>query len=201
MAHPYLHNGDAKMRLDNTICMYNKKPVHVYVTDECEENHVKLRYVGGNNKWQFVDYTKPEFCYKSIPLGYCLYGRRSIYLSRCPLRRQKQGLHQRALRVDGRKVGDYEAEEIMAMKTFRDSILGKFPTLEEAVKMILDQDYEAVPIHRHVCIDVGDGIVMPIRYRMRLVGMYDTRSNQMTMIPGPEASVMERVFASLGLEI
>ena len=81
------------------------------------------------------------------------------------------------------------------------SVLGEYPTLKEAITMLRDQGYGSVALHRFVAIQEGDGIVMPITYRMRIVGMYDTRQGVMVMVPGPEASIMERIFATLNLEM
>ena len=84
-----------------------------------------------------------------VPLGWCNWKHRSFYLVRLPERRWRQGLRQNCLRTtNATRVRPPSIYSI----SMRNTIVGNYPTLEECVEFVDNEESQEMAFSRRFCV-------------------------------------------------
>lgn len=176
---------DAALKLHETICRYRGEPVWVQtdgaalmlspLTDRGRHTHI----IKSNDE---------EFDISSVPLGYMnSWGRNKTvhYLTRRPIRRTRQGLCIQAVSArrlsmtgttkDSFQGGGYCAE-LMFSQGMIDMIMGKYPTLGQALATLREdckkneKSCSEIAISREIALGINELGIINVFYRDELVG-------------------------------
>jgi hypothetical protein len=164
---PYENLGDAQMRLQGTIVLYDGEPV--YITD--------VREVGpGDPKGDiFRVYASPlpydpgirraeemrkfisskKFDLAPFPMGFMNFQGNVFYCTRLARRQQRQGLSAgtlSALPVGNPTVGAHRFETLISVPEFLDCIKGRYPTVAEATRQIEEAGATGIAFSRSFCL-------------------------------------------------
>lgn len=174
MGKAYYQHSDAKMRLDGTICLFDGKPVLVQVVDKKHMVRIcpvdKIHTVHPKD-WQEVLYTDDKFSYKSPPLGYVNYNKQAYYLTRIPDRKQRQGLTLDILTSRPKMLPGYSFESAIFNQGYIDLCRNKYPTIDEAIKLLDSDKAESVAISRSTALSFLGRNVLGLLYKGRQVGI------------------------------
>ncbi|QIG73028.1 hypothetical protein EVB99_037 [Rhizobium phage RHph_N3_19] len=144
---------DIKGRLHNTIIRYKEHP---YMCNT-EGTVIGLHDISSGNLVLQVDSDDENLDISSINIGFVnIYSpdlKLCVYLKREPLRQFKQGivlelLTQKVLRAGS---GGLSKSALMC-RGFVDAVLGRFPTYNEALKMITKDSWHSVALSRDIAI-------------------------------------------------
>lgn len=196
MAEPFLSLDDTRNRIHRTVCMYKRKPVYVQVQEMNEISVIPLRRDRPEAK--FINVADADFSYKSPPLGYMNYQDSVYYVMRIPTRQIRAGLCTETLTSDPR----IPADDYIMTKAFEDCIMGKHPTVRDAVKKLQGQKALGVAVHRHLALKL-DGSCHPhfaIHYRSSKVGTFDPDRGIFFFEDSPFRSFLERIVFDLHLQ-
>lgn len=182
---------DVRRRLVSSICRYQGKPV--YVRTNVGPN-IEIQSMDGVGTRSVVPHTHPDFDYRSPPLGYMNLEKQAWYLTRQPDRNNaRAGLSQDMLVCSN---GEYAPG--FATKEMGDCILANHPTYQEAIKNVLENDWESCAFHRHFSI-VRAGLGLGVHYRGRLVGLLEL--GRLRLIQSGESSFLEHILRKSGVMI
>lgn len=157
----YDNANDAHRYLNNTVCMFDGKPVYVA---ECRRNRdnrngidviaYPIPYTGLDAAF-VIDLADARFNAMKFKLGYMQYGDDVVYLSRRPSRIQSQGLCGSNVTVRGNRDlnGRGGFNVVVREKGFSDMMTGEYKTPDEARKMLTENPrLRAVPISRDIAL-------------------------------------------------
>ncbi len=170
MGDAYWDAHSVEMRLDETICLYQGKPVYVQVDrDRLGDGHTLKAYKldGRMRNPTRVDYRTEDFDYRAFPLGYMNSDRNAYYLTRVPARQQKQGLERRQLR------GIPELPHMEGWfygRDMEDCILGRYPSVPEALEKLDTYAVESIAVSRNVAIRMRSTGGTKLLYKGRTIG-------------------------------
>lgn len=125
---------DLHQKLDNTLCRYKGRPVYVRVDSGRAGVHI-YNVHDTNTPIDKIKATDPDFDVASIPLGYVQYRDRVYHLARIPVRRVKQGLDIRSIRVrnlDG-SGGDILVNHLIFSKEFEEMVANRGNRLSDVL--------------------------------------------------------------------
>lgn len=195
MAEAYLNRNDLHLRLDRSICLYDKVPYFV-MTEGATGNDIKLYTLDGQlrGKPKVVDHTSDKFEDRSVPLGYYQSGETAHYLQRIPSRTQNQGLRQNNISA----LPDLPRREYdwFTSKNMENCILGKCTTIKDALEKIAN-GHTSVAVHRHVAIGLVDRKRIALYYKGKLCALL--KSAGWEWFEGEEMSVIKKVVTKLGI--
>lgn len=193
---PYLNQQDASMRLHQTVCLYKGEPVFVQFNEEGSATKVTISYFDESKRRpKTIHYTDPEFTYEPIRLGYMNTKGNTYFLSRSPVRRQKQGLTYNSISVSPKKSVFFSFPCLPLMKT----IIGDYPTLKQAFKWMDEGKVEGVAVDRDVAFRRNDVDMYDILFKERTVGRYSLVTNQINWESTEMTSIIFRILESKGL--
>jgi hypothetical protein len=148
-------------------------------------------------KPKVVDYTDEKFDYKQFPLGYG-YSKKhgGHYYSRIPDRKQSQGLHYQTLRVDGKPA----QANAMLSEAMENCILGKYPTIQEALAIVQAGPGTVAPFHRRMAVAQIDRGLTCLKYRLRTVGILDGKKS-FKLLDNRDKEFLRSVISKEGVSV
>lgn len=156
----YDNAQDANRYLSNTVCYWAGEPVYVA---ECRASRndrnaieayvYKLPY--GFSEGFYCNIGDERFNAFKFRLGYINHNNNVVYMSRRPARIQSQGLCSNNVNIRGSLNGRHRDDfnDLVRSKGLTDMLMGKYPTLDEARKTLLEKsDVRAVAFSREFAI-------------------------------------------------
>lgn len=134
-----------------------------------EDNHILRKQMNS-----------PKFNnFRPFPLGMYNQGAQCFFTQRNPTRKSEQGLAQGMLDIYG-FTGNYRGRVSKSAfsihnEQFRNTILSNYPTLEETLAVIRDDNYvnESVGFHRDMACVQGELDMTFLAYKDSIVGLFD----------------------------
>lgn len=185
----FLSRDDLHMRLHGCLCMYNGEPVKVEVGDFKKDTDITVLYLDAKKKKEVVDYTSDGFTASGIKLGYVNYEGSAYYTARIPVRRNQLGINLNNTNAKG--------ELILFSKQMRNTILGKYPPLSDAIKAIASDKVVKMAFHRHFAVEMNSIHFMNLLHKDRVVGTI-TFKGSIHLFDTPDASFIGRILAREG---
>lgn len=189
---------DIKMRLHNSVLMFNGKPYFAKINAKIQLALWTLSGIeqGANPEYPDVSPEDPGLSLSTPTLGYCnnTHDGHAYYLSRGTFRRQKQGLDQDGIiqsREDLKMMmpGNHLT---LAWTLVEKTLINEYPTLENAVKFLKGSKHAVShAFHRKLClIKTNDPDIFQLAWATRRIGLYCASRNTATL---------SRDFAQMGL--
>jgi len=186
---------DVRFRLSGTICRYKGRPGYIGDTRGASVYFQDL--VNQGEGYKVIDHRDGDFDYRSPPLGYMNYGGNACYLSRIPDRdNQKMGLGQHV--IDARPSLEDRRSWFVSVEMGK-CILGEHPSLEEALKLLNEDEAESVAFHRHFALSKLNAKVFGIHYRGRLVGLREGEAFR--LLEAQDVSFIEPILRKAGIMV
>lgn len=196
----YLNRQDAVMRLDGTICKFEDDPVYVEFHGEDDPHKVHISYFDGSGRRsKTVKYTSPDFTYHPINLGYININNNAYYLSRSPVRRQKQGLARDSIRILPHPRGLHGSFHYFPSIELSKTIKGDYPSLKKAIKSIERGKVKGIAVDRDVAFRESDMDLFSILFKERIVGHYNVNTQTVTWENNEMTSIIFRILERKGL--
>lgn len=206
MGKAYFNRTDARMRINGTICMYDGTPMYV-MTDGVEDDlsvsimppedcfkHPKQQ------RRKTVKYTDDKFVYKSPGLGYVFFGGSAYYVSRIPDRKQRQGLSYEVIFVKKTPAAlSIANDSILYSEAMTKSMIGSFPSLKEAIDLVISGEAESVPISRAIAIRKVARSTIALDYRTKFIGTRDIGDNLFKLLSFQEKPFLIKILAKEGI--
>ncbi len=152
---------EIKFRLENSVVLYNNKPVYICRIGNVEREEAKE--LARVYFWELPLSLKVEaketrkflssrhFDLSPFPMGYMNHGGGAFFVSRTPIRQQRQGLavgNTVFLDVKGRRPEGMGFNEMCRSPGFLSMVEGKYPSFAEAGDMMNDLKVSSVAISR-----------------------------------------------------
>ncbi len=172
----YETQEEISFRLLNSVVLYDGKPVYISRVnlpenaDEKKEiarvHFFELPYgvevdrygdpiPGMKGKGKGVEQRKylssKNFELAPFKMGYCNMGDEAVFVSRNPVRQNRQGLSQGTtsiLDINGKKSGNYGFNHLIAAKGFSDMVAGSYPTFKDVGDLLGDNEKSSVALSR-----------------------------------------------------
>lgn len=181
-----------RMRLNHTLCLYDKKAVFVD-TEDTMPGYVTISQKGKAN--EVIPITDPKFKYNDIKLGYCNIGQFVTYLTRRPERKFASGLRMGVVN-SSRPVVMQPRDVNLFSESVCNMIENNYPTLERALFLVESNKNKAVAFHRWFCFEKDDRAnVINLLWKENICGTYDLERQQVNWIVNPYMSLIQRVIA------
>lgn len=196
----YLNKDDVFMRLHDSLVKYSGVP---YLAIADEKNIVLRSLVTKTNLFS-VDANSPLLDISSIEIGYINYSAGKVfYVSRMPLRKQKQGTSYINCVCYSLGSRDMEivSKELIYSKSVHDAIRGVYPEYKEALQSIRDGLRSAVAISRNIALGTGpsgEKGVINIYFEQELIGEINSE-DEAVLLPSYNDSVVVMSLANLGI--
>lgn len=214
MAKPYLTQRDCAMRVDNTLCTYAGKPVHVRVREQDQPNVIHIMdvtlWARGLGTQKRVNIEDPLFSVTPVELGYINHPSippKAWYLYRQAQRRPRQGLSTDNINVMGGLGMDVLA--MLGTPAFVDMWADKYPTFKECLDSVLsppkkEREKDDVPkfkattkasmaFHKHLCIEgKPSDTIVSVYMQGVCIGVYCPRSGKLSLNKGLLAESSDR---------
>jgi hypothetical protein len=152
---------EVKFRLENTVVMYDEDPVLITRVTNLEEAAEKgeiarvfftqLPYLGNAPKETRKYLSSKRFDLSPFKMGYMNYEGQAVFVSRTPVRQNKQGLcsaNTLFTDIKGRKSEVLGFSRMLRTEGFVDMVKGKFPDFKVAGDMLDDKDASSVAVSR-----------------------------------------------------
>lgn len=192
----YLNYQDAMMRLNDTICLYEGEPVYVVMSGNDQTEAVIRFYDGTSRRSKVINYTDDKFTYHPIRLGYMNIGKNTFYLTRSPVRRQKQGLSQdNIVNQSNTRI----SSRWFPSKGLTHCIQGKYPSLKDALKLLNDRKTKGVAVDRDIALKLADTSTITIYFKERTVGLFDLQKRSVSWSENEMTSIIFRILERKGL--
>jgi len=171
-------SADLHLKLHETVCRYDGKPVWVTVPGN---GLVRLYDLPSRRNPKDINSEDVRFDVASVPLGYVnMWSHKLVtYLSRIPIRRVKQGLCLRSLtlaRIDGRKEGTFSTSSVIVSQGFVEAIEGTYPSIEKALAKLRkemneeEKIFPQIAISREVALTINGVGVINVFFKTEHVG-------------------------------
>lgn len=163
-----------------TVVLYQKKPVFISSVnaDKCF-NTYSLENM--KEKVGVLSVTDKDFDFLPVPLGFCNHNKDALFLQRIPKRQYKQGLCKTNLKVntitddaDGDGIKQLQGIKVRSLSH---CIGGLYPTLENAISLIVKEGYRSVAFARKLAIDTD----LALFYTDYKVGMVDETTGKFSI--------------------
>ncbi len=142
----FLHEEDARTRLNHTVIRYDGEPMFIAIEDEVAH----IRPLGRSSGWQEIDWADRRLDHSSPPLGFVNKDGTATYVQRNPDRRWQASVHDGNCVVEVINKGDCPPR-LFDSRAFGDMIKGEYPSYEEARDIALG--YNACAFSRHLAVD------------------------------------------------
>jgi hypothetical protein len=193
MGSPFHNVEDKRMKLQGTICMWQGLPYMVFA-DGYPGNEVELYRLGEGTRKK-VDYTDPDFNYKSVPLGYIDYGRKAYYLTRVPNRQNKAAVAQETISIIPKQ--EMYVDTFFNTKQMENCVLGIYTTYERALQEVVTGKSVSRAFGRRLAV-VNEGRVHGVHYRGRPIG-YLGKQGVVQLLPAGDQSYMQQILMKAGV--
>lgn len=178
---------DLGLKLNDTICRYDGEPVYIRTTDG---RLCLYRLTDTNTYFTVIKGTDEKLDVSSPALGYTQYRNKVYYLSRVPVRRTKQGLATNAISLtplgaQDNPYGKGMATQVVFQQGFIDMVVGKYPTLENAMKALRadhaknPKESSQIAISRSIALEINAVGIINVYYKEMFVGWI--QPNRMTV--------------------
>ena len=155
----YETTEEVKARLENTIVLYEGKPVYISRVSMPEgENEVarvffyEMPYGGKGNEKEVRKYlSSKNFDLAPFKMGYMNYKGQAIFVSRTPVRQYKQGLSSGTTlltNIKGQKSDVINFAHMLRSQGFVDMVNGVFPDFKSAGQHLGNEDTSSVAVSR-----------------------------------------------------
>lgn len=180
---------EANMRLSSTVVLYEGEPVYITEVRQLNEDDAK------NEIYRVYSTPLPyrrdaraerklissgKFDLSPFRMGFMNFGGHAYYLSRNTARQNRQGLSERSLTIVGPPdQPPIRLSNIISEQEFVDMIKGKYPSMEEAVKMLQQPEYNAVAVSREYALKKDtdlDGLIILYHKDAKVGFMAGTKS-------------------------
>jgi hypothetical protein len=173
-------DADLGQKINDTVCRYKGQPVYVRTGDKGKS--ITLFKLDETDKL-VATITKDDvnFDIASIALGYVNGERtlRALYVSRLPLRRTKQGIDPRALKISaipGSGAGAApNSTSIIFSKSFIEMVNNTYPSVEEALPALRaalakDGTTGSIAVSKDIAISIDKMGIVRVHYKNEYVG-------------------------------
>jgi len=157
----YETTEEVKFRLENTVVLYDGEPVYINrVEDGAELGEVarvfftKLPLDDRRETRKFLSSRK--FDLAPFPMGYMNYNKDAIFVTRSPIRQNRQGLCVHTVRtttIDGGRA-DIGFIRMISDQGFTDMVKGVYPSFPDAVDLMEEESYYSVALSRSIALKV-----------------------------------------------
>lgn len=160
---------EINFRLQNTVVLYDGKPVYITKVRDPEEDvgkeiarvyFVELPYGGKNvlNGKETRKYlSSKNFDLAPFKMGYFNIDGKAIFATRNPVRQNQQGLSSRTLKltdIRGRMPEDIGFNMVLGCQGFVDMVNGKFPDFKDVGALLGDKDQHSVAVSRSFALAI-----------------------------------------------
>ena len=160
---PYESIGDAQMRLNSTVVLYDGEPVYIReigVRDAGDPKDDVFRVYAetlprtGREKVDTMRkyISSKKFDMAPFPMGFMNHKGYAYYCSRLPRRQQKQGLSENTFSccpvAFQHEVGSVSFGTATQLQPFVDMVKGRYPTMEEALRLLSSEEAKSVGFSR-----------------------------------------------------
>jgi hypothetical protein len=192
MGSPFHNVEDKRMKLQGTICMWQGLPYMVL----CDHpgNEVELYRLGEGTRLK-VDYTDPDFNYKSVPLGYIDYGKKAYYLTRIPNRQNKAAVSQELIGIIPRQ--EMYVDNFYNTKAMENCVLGIYTSYDRACQEVVTGKSTSRAFGRRLAVS-NEGRTYAINYRGRLIGHLG-KQGVVQLLPSGDQSYMQQILMKAGV--
>lgn len=203
-ASPYIKQDDVHMRLHNTYCMYDGKPVFVTVNVGYPVGDVTIYPPGSVDvlKSKVINITNDKFKFVFPELGYVNYKNCAVYLGRRPDRNQRQGLDPGSCYAIVHAQNDSRlppsVSTIICSENFIPNLEGVYPSLTEALEL-LKEDAQSVAISKRVAIGYIGRNLLGLFYDSRLIGTYNRKREMFSITEDRLPSLVLSRLTNLGI--
>lgn len=165
---------DARLRLSGTVILFDGKPVFIDAinyandSDDIVLSGLSLPKFTPNEPISLHD---PRWEAFDFPLGFMNTSYHAYYLSRRPVRRNRQGLsndNMNATRADGQYGQHFR--ELIEDPGFCDMFSNTYPTVREAEVRLRATDAQSAAFHKTLALVKDPTGVLKLSYKGRLVG-------------------------------
>lgn len=198
----YHSHGDASMRLNGTICLYDKVPYYISCPERGDNETVDLYQLHanfGDKVFKHVKYTDEKFSYKPFELGYLQSGNWAAYMVRNPYRRQKQGLDRNVISFIDRLPDSTKVW--FTSDSMRHCILGEYPSFDLALKAVKSKEKDGVAFHRYCAIERSSPYNLSLKYRTKEVGYMNGDKDSFTLWSSPATSFLTQILPEYGARL
>lgn len=204
MGRAFLSMDDVRLRLHKTVCMYKGEPVYVNVDDIGTDHKVRVCPLvavanASLDKYKLVDYREDAFDYKYMELGYMNYKNNTWFLARNPERKNHQGLKYDCIHSTPYIGDEHSYINWFFSSAMHDCIMGKYPTLTEALDKLRNEDAKGVAVHRDFAVKWIDNNNIGMFYREQLISIKDDVTDKFNLIPKRSTSYIQRFLEAAGL--
>jgi hypothetical protein len=181
--------NDLGQKIGDTIVRYDGIPYYVRVAAGDLINLFDVASPSGKTVQQ-VDARDPLFDISSLPLGYVNYQlwKQTFYVTRFPKRQVKQGVIPQNTKINYfpnlHWTGGFpRSQDVLFNKAFKDSVMGVFPPLENAIKGLRGihtsnpSTHYSVAISRDIALVIDEQAIVKVYYKNRYVGWIAPNDN------------------------
>jgi hypothetical protein len=165
----YETQEEVKFRLENTVVMYDGEPVYitsvanVEAEDKAEIARVFFQTLPYNprNKSVRKYLSSKKFDLAPFKMGYMNHGGEAIFVSRIPIRQNRQGLSQGATLfkdIRGRNAENINFSHMIQSPGFVEMVQGKYPSFKDAGALLADKESSSVAISRSFAFAIDNDL-------------------------------------------
>jgi hypothetical protein len=206
MACLYETEKDLVDRLGGTVCRYKGVPYVVHIEARTKINLLDLV---SQKPVLSIRPNDPDFDISSAEIGYINFrwtktqlkysdtpndtSNKAYYLERVPFRRYRQGLCSDSLsgfHIDGKT--SINPNALLFSDGFRDSQLGRFPSVREAIKLL--EEEQQVAVGMDTALQKVDSGMILVWYRTKNIGWITPDNPTITIARTADSWVHERVL-------
>lgn len=168
----YENAEETRFRLENTVVLYDKKPVYISrvgpIEDVGEKKEIARVYfldlpmVAGKEGKETRKYlSSRNFDLSPFSMGYMNYKGQATFVSRTPVRQNKQGLNAGTTlftNVAGRRSEVLDFNSMLRSPEFIKMFEGKYPSFQEAGGLIGDGKTTSVAISKMFAFSIDDDL-------------------------------------------
>lgn len=172
---------DYEARLNGGIVFYKKKPVYVYATNS---GKIELFTFPENERIGVVAPQDENLDISAPKLGFVNIGGKAVYCYRKPLRQYKQSLQTNSiatftpLRKEPTSVSD-----IFQTKQFAEMLMGKYPSLDVALKFVKEKKKGSMAFNRNMCVSRDSFDIFHVFFKTEEIGIIEDVTKKSILVP------------------
>lgn len=160
---------EVKFRLENTVVMYDGDPVYITsvgnvdVEDKAEIARVFYQPLPYNQRNKAIRkyLSSKKFDLAPFKMGYMNHGGEAIFVSRLPVRQNRQGLSQGTTvfkDIRGRNAEQMNFAAMLSAPGFVEMVHGKYPSFKDAGTLLADKESSSVAISRSFAFAIDNDL-------------------------------------------
>lgn len=158
-------DDDGRMRLAQSIVMWGDRPVYI---EQASKALALIRPLDDN---ELVEVALKDLDLTPVQVGNMVIGNKYLYIQRAPVRKWKQGLNGGNIKK-GDMPWDMADRFQLQCTGMLNAIIGKYPSVQDAIRWVLEGRKKAVPISRHWGFGDVDGMAR-VLYKDKMVGFLE----------------------------